>query len=341
MARRSRWWHQLQASKNEALLAVDLYNRSGTERQLEAFIVHMSMAWLKLLQARAERDGDDLYIRDSRGWRLRSRDGDWLLKPLHTLAAEYFGDADPTRANLEFFLGLRNRVEHRHERDVATLVAGRTQAWLLNYEAVLVAQFGAQEALGTQLRFPLFVSSITEDATNAVKAVRTRVPKGVLEWVQDFDAALEPNLTTDQRFDFRIYLVPHTGPKTEADAAMTFVRLEELTDEQRSVMGQVQTIIRDRLVPVSDLGALLPGKVAEAVEAAIGRPFTLHNHVQAWRHFGVRPPAGAADPAATKSDFCRWNPAFRQYVYTESWVRYLTRKLSNDDVYQQVLATTV
>lgn len=54
MAPRPRWWHQLQSSKNEARLAIDLYNRSGSERQLEAFIVHMSMAWLRLMQARTE-----------------------------------------------------------------------------------------------------------------------------------------------------------------------------------------------------------------------------------------------------------------------------------------------
>jgi len=39
---------------------------------------------------------------------------------------------------------------------------------------------------------------------------------------------------------------------------MTFVRLEDLIEEQRATMGKVQTIIRDRRVPVSDLGALLP-----------------------------------------------------------------------------------
>jgi hypothetical protein len=67
VAPRPRWWHQLQASKGEARLAVDLYNRTGTERRLEAFVVHMTLAWLKALQARWERDGLDLYQRDERG----------------------------------------------------------------------------------------------------------------------------------------------------------------------------------------------------------------------------------------------------------------------------------
>jgi hypothetical protein len=49
MAPRPKWWHKLQASKQEALLAVDLYNRSGESRRLEAFVVHMQIAWLYLL----------------------------------------------------------------------------------------------------------------------------------------------------------------------------------------------------------------------------------------------------------------------------------------------------
>lgn len=62
MPRKPRWWYVLQDSKNEVRLAVDLYNRSGVERQLEAFIVHMSMGWLKLLQAHFEQNGLDIYI---------------------------------------------------------------------------------------------------------------------------------------------------------------------------------------------------------------------------------------------------------------------------------------
>ena len=48
----------------------------------------------------------------------------------------------------------------------------------------------------------------------------------------------------------------------------------------------------------------------------------------------------AADPTRTKQDFCHWNPAFRQYVYTESWVKFLIRKLSDEETYRQVIAPT-
>jgi hypothetical protein len=309
---------------------VDLYNRAGNDRQLEAFIVHATIAWLKLLQAKGERDGVDLYVRQSNGRRIRTKDGlDWVFRSLDPLAEEILGAKDPRLASLRFFIGLRNRIEHRFEPSVAAVVAGRTQAWILGYERALCEWFGDDEGLADELRFPLFLSSITSDAVESVKQVRSRVPTSVIEWLQDFDSSLEPGMTADQQFDFRIYLIPHTGPKTDADAAMTFVRMEGLTDEQRAVMAHVQTIIREKHVPVGDAGKLKPGQVASRVTAALKQPFTIHDHVQAARHFDVRPPGHAPVPTLTKSEFCTYNSTFEAYAYSEAWVSFLMRKLAS------------
>jgi len=212
MARKPKWWHVLQDSKNEVRLAVDLYNRSGVERQLEAFIVHMSMGWLKLLQAHFEKSGGDILVRDKRGWRIKHRDGGFKHRSLHDLADEFFGENDPRQVNLDFFTGLRNQIEHRYERDIAALVAGRTQAYLLNYEQTITELFGGDEGLADELRFPLFLSSITGDAVTSLKRVRERVPKGVLEWVQDFDTSIEPGIASDQRVPAGPCSTAETGP---------------------------------------------------------------------------------------------------------------------------------
>lgn len=336
MAPRPRWWHQLQDSKNEVLLAVDLYNRSGSERQLEAFIVHMSIGWLKLLQAKCEREGGDPFVRDQKNRRQRTREGDWVTKPLYQMASEEFSDKDPRKINLDFFIGLRNKIEHRYERDIAALVAGKTQALLLNYERTLIEVFGEEESLGQHLRFPLFVSTITEDGVAAIKEVRKRVPKAILEYVQDFDASLDLDLTEDQGYDFRIYLIPKTGSKSEADVAMSFVRLDDLDEHQLQLMEQMQMVIRDKQIPVEDLGSLLPTQVVERVRAGIPGRFSTNDHAKAWRFFEVRPIEGDAHPERTKIDFCRYNQVFKRYVYTDAWVTFLIRKLSDPKIYKAV-----
>jgi hypothetical protein len=342
MAPRPRWWHMLQASKNEARLAVDLYNRSGAQRQLEAFIVHMVLGWTKLFQAHTERLGNDLYERDENGWRRKHPEGGHLYKPLRTLMAETFTQNDPRVANIDFFIRLRNQIEHRHESQIAALVAGRTQALLLNYEKTLVELFGSQEALGSELRFPLFLSSITEDAVAAVKRLRASVPRGVLEWIQDYESTLDPAIVDAQTYDFRIYLVPHTGAKSTADAAMTFVRADELTEEQKAVLDQFVTIVREKNVPVEDFNGILPGEVVKRVAAKLGaKRFDLHVHHQCWVSFGARPKGSADNKAQTRAEFCRFNQAFNQYVYSPQWVDYLIRRLADDDTYAAVRATSV
>jgi hypothetical protein len=338
MAARPKWWHQLQASKDEVRLAVDLYNRVGQERQLEAFVVHMSLGWLKLIQARYQKDGKQRALYQLRkGRRQRTRDGDWLMKSLSDLLGESYPKADPIRLNVEFFLGLRHKIEHRYDHDVAALVAGKTQAFVLNYERELEKHFGGQECLGNELRLPIFVSSITDDAVEAIKQVRTRVPRPVLDYVQDADAAVDPALAADNAYDFRLYLIPHTGPPSEADAAMTFVRLEDLDDEQRAQVDAAMTIIREKQVPVSNLGSLLPNQVVERVKDQTSIRFNMSDHTRCWQRFEVRPPANSPDPQNTKPQFCRWDQAFERWVYTEAWVDYLVRKLGDDDLHREIL----
>jgi hypothetical protein len=212
MARRPQWWHWLQASKGEVRLAVDLYNRSGHERQLEAFIIHMALGCGSDCGKPYRTAGGDLYERGKRGWRKKHPEGGWVYRPLRTLLGEVFKANDPILANITFFIGLRNQIEHRHESQIAALVACKTQALFINYESSLVDFFGGSEALGTELRFPLF---ITADAVEALKKTRAQVPRGTLDWIQDFEVGLEAGLTADQRFDFPD--LPHPAHGAQID----------------------------------------------------------------------------------------------------------------------------
>lgn len=336
MARRPRWWHVLQSSKNEAVLAIDLYNRSGQQRQLEAFIVHMSLAWLRLLQAKVEKDGGDLYTRDRRGRRIRAEDGDWRMKPLDKLTSELLDEADPRKASLQFFTGLRNKIEHRYEKDVAALVAGKTQAHTLSFERTLVEWFGTGESVAQELRFPIFLSSITDDAVTAVKQVAARVPRSVRQWVYDFDAALDPAIASDQYFDFRILLIPQTGTKSTADAAMTFLHLEDLDEDQLAVIDQAQTIIRDKQVPVANLDKFTATEVAKEVAKRLGHTFTVTEHTAAWQFYKVRPRSDQK-PEGTDPRYCVWDRIAKRHLFTGAWVRRLATELADPSVFENVV----
>ncbi|MBB0993651.1 DUF3644 domain-containing protein [Dietzia sp. SLG510A3-3B2-2] len=344
MAPRPKWWHILQASKNEAVLAIDLYNRSGKQRQLEAFIVHMSLAWLRLFQAKTLKDGGDLHTRDKKGHRIpvvdRSPGGrtdrDYVMKPLSALTAELLPENDPRRASLEFFTGLRNRIEHRYEKDISQLVAGKTQAHVINYEQTLVEWFDRSESVASELRFPIFASSITEDAVEAVKRVAATVPRSLQQWIYEFDSNLDESVSVSNGYDFRIFLIPQTGPKSQADAAVHFVNRNELSDDQSDIFEQVQVIVKNKNIHVSNLDKLLPQEVADRVQSKIGFRFSTNDHASAWRHYGVRPPGDLIKEDQTDQRYCVADRISKKYVYTNAWVNLLIKELSDPDRFKAI-----
>jgi hypothetical protein len=272
VARPSRYKHYVEAAKAEALLACDLYNERRRSRNLEAFFVHMCIAWVNLLQAVFERDGIEYYYRLANGKfeRIDSEKKSWdLTKSMK----EYFTDTkDPIYQNLEFFVGLRNKVEHRlNEKEhsaLAQIIAGKTQALIRNFEATLVEEFGPKESLADILHLPLFLSSLSDGAVAAIKIIRKAVPKGVVSYIDKFDAQIGEETASNAAYDFRVLLIPKTANKTNADMAIEFVNLEALDPDSRKAVEAALVIIRDKQVGVSNIGLLKPGDVVERIKTA-------------------------------------------------------------------------
>jgi len=339
MAPRPKWWHTLQASKQEALLAVDLFNRPGDERRLEAFIVHMQIAWLYLIHAQFERDGVDFWYRQESGRRVKLEDGAFKAWELARCIKEVFPNQEhPVRKNVEFFVGLRNRIEHKYEQRLEPVIAGKAQSLIMNFEQFLVDTFGAKEGLAERLRFPVFVSSLSDGAVQALKETYKRLPRRLTKYIEEFDSVLSDDVRDDFRYEFRVFLIPQTGPKTEADVAMRFVRIEDLPDEQRDQLEQVRTIVRDRHVPVANIDRHRPSYVCGKVSEVLGVKFTpSHDHVQAWKHYAVRPLSGSANMKRTKSQYCVFDEAHGDYVFTDAWINLLTTELRDPAKFREVI----
>jgi hypothetical protein len=335
MGRRTRVWHIVQASKAEALLAVEFYNTTGERRSLEAFVVHMHLAWLYLLHAEFVRDDVDFRYWESRPdgrRRLVRVDGDpktWELA--HCARERWPKETDPVRRNLEFFIGLRNRIEHRHQEAIGMAVAGHAQAMILNYENELVAAFGNDEGLADRLRFPVFVSSITPEGVAAVKRLRAKLPARTLRYINDFHEGLDATVAEDSRFEFRVHLVPQLGPKSEADLAVNFVQVKDLDPSVHAALeklGKTGLVAKQvRREPVQNLGMFKPQAVVDRVAAQVPG-FNMSDHTRAWKRHAVRPPSDGDDPAATDSRYSIWDEPHHDYLYTEAWVRKLIREES-------------
>lgn len=134
----------LEASIDSALLAVEIYNKPRTTFRSEAYISLMIIAWTRLFHAHFNNTIGDKYYHKEKNGRYTLVDGERRSWGLAECIKEYNGLTEPIKKNIEFFIKLRNKVEHRHieKNEIDTLIFGECQALLYNYENKLIELFG-------------------------------------------------------------------------------------------------------------------------------------------------------------------------------------------------------
>ncbi len=324
------WRHMLDESKRQAVKAMDEYNSShGTYAD---FIGQMVRAWLFLLHAEFRKGKIDYHHVDPATGKYVIIDGEPKAWELGTCLKQRFVDPqDPVRKNIEFFIPLRNKIEHRFQREIQMVTGGRAHALVINYEAELVAHFGQQYSLGDRLRFPIFLQSVPGTDVEEVRRLQKRVPKSMNSYLTEFESTLSPSLLEDVRYDYRVRLIPITGPKTDADLAVNFVDMAKLTDEEKAMLldagRQGNVITKIKQVDVSSKDKMLPGGVVARVNDRVLYKFTLDHHVRLWKHFKVRPLSTAGDRTVTDPRYCVWDEPHQGYIYTPAWVEKITKEV--------------
>ncbi|NYI77082.1 uncharacterized protein DUF3644 [Nocardioides albertanoniae] len=341
MAKRPAWWHTMQEARRQACLAVDFYNRPGDRASYLDFVVHMHLAWQDLLHADLTRRGVNLHYRQKGSRRYeRLPNGDKKSWDLAKCLKEEFSASDPTRANIEFFIGLRNKIEHRFQTATMIETAPHAHALVINFEAELVRRFGSVYSLGSELRFPVFVQSLTPEGLKQQKALRRGVPAATKSYVTKFEASLDPAVLADERFVYRVMMTPIKGPKTEADMALRFVRMEDLSAEDQRVMieSEGRAVIIEKLRDVALKDELLPAAAARAVECLIPFKFSTNDFTAARHHLGVGPDKGGKGrlPKST-SELCVWIESTKQWVYTQKFIRQVADLVATADGYRAAI----
>lgn len=350
MAPPSKYMQMVEASQDEAQLAVRLYNDPAESRSFEAFIVHMHVAWLYLLHAEFARDKVDCrYWRTVGNRRYLDRvDGEpkqWELA--RSVRERWPSDQEPVRANLEFFIGLRNKIEHRYARRaqlaLTAVLGGQAQALLLNYEEELVAQFGAERSLATRLRFPVFVGSFTTAGEQALLRLRKHLPVALRTYIAGYEASLSPSVANDPRFELRLRVFQELAPKASPDALpLQFTRFDDMTDEQKSAVEDAGkkglVVVKERRRPVLGHGLLKPTRAAAEVEKQIPFVFNVAHFTETWKNLKVRPPYGSAHPERTDEKHCVYDELHKDYGYTEAYIKKLVRECGTEPGFRSVVS---
>ncbi len=109
---------------------------------------------------------------------------------------EYFGNENPpSRKNIEFFLGLRNKIEHRYHPELDPALYGECQAMLMNFEDFLVKEFGTDMALLDQVGVALQFSALRpHQQEEALRRLQSAALDDVRDYIQTFRAGLAPEI---------------------------------------------------------------------------------------------------------------------------------------------------
>ncbi|MES1188407.1 MAG: DUF3644 domain-containing protein [Myxococcales bacterium] len=320
-------------ARESALLGLQIYNNPTTVFKTEGFVVLMVIAWTALLHAVLKRKGVDCHHTDATGGPVLI-DGDPKMWELRECLREFFKNhQDPVRTNLEFFIGLRNRVEHRYVPAIDPHVAGECQAMLLNFDDLLAAEFGPYFGIRDSLTVPLQTSTIRSDEQGkALRKLQAGHFEEVKEFVDRFRAGLEATVGDDQRFSFRVFLVPKVGNhRSSSDLAVEFVKVDSA---QAIELGKQIVAVKERQVAVHNLNLFKPSVVAREVAKRIGKKFTVNDHTMAWKKYRVRPNGFATSGCDSK--FCVPDPVHQDFVYTQAWIDQLVQKLSDPVEYEAV-----
>lgn len=333
----------LEKCRWSAIAAVEAYNRPGTRFRTAQFIVLIIIAWTALFHAIFYRRRRRPWFRrrgTGPGTRYIKVDGEPKHWDLPECLRQYFADdSTPQRKNLEFLLGLRNKIEHRHLPELDPALYGECQACLLNLEALLVQEFGPRYALSEQLAVSLqFSQTLPEEKQRAIKALVSTAAKSVKDYIERFRAGLPTATLNSMNYSFSVFLVPRVANRaTAADVAVQFVKVDEASAEELDRLEKLNVLIREKQIPIANLGLFKPGEVVQELRARIPHAVNAHVHTCAWRHYGVRPPKGDAHPERTRSEYCIYDQTHEDYVYTKAWVEKLARDLSDPQGYERVV----
>jgi len=325
----------LRKAREAALLALQIYNNPTTFFRTEGFSVMMVIAWTALFHAFFEKRGQKYCHLDPKTQQPIVIDGDEKAWELAECASFFYGgNTSPVRTNLEFFIRLRNKIEHRFVPEIDPLVVGECQAMLLNFDEFLMQEFGSYFAIRESLAVPLQTTYVrTPNSDAAMRKFQAKNFEKLREFVHNFRAELAPEVRGDQHYCVRVFLLEkpanHQG---SADHAIEFVRVTAENREKYAALGKSIVAIKEKQVLVANAGHLRPMDVVKNVAPRIGGDFNLSHHTRAWKRYRVHPETKKGEKvtsAGCDTRYCIPDEAHNDYIYTPAWVDFLVKKLSD------------
>jgi hypothetical protein len=329
----------IQKARDFSLQAVSIYNNPLAESRTASFIVLMHIAWNSLFLGVFLKRKIQPFYRDNSQRRFLKADGQKKTWDLSQCIKQYWAETThPVRKNLEFLDCLRHRIVHgRMPTLIDDMVFAECQANLINFQEMLVEHFGKDWAMDGNLSLVIqFSGTVTDEQRKALIANAKGRFRDVIEFIETFRSSLSPDVWNSRGFRMAFYLIPQLTANPSPDA-IGIEWIKDLTDEQ---IGRLNVMIRTRTVPEPFKDLLRAGMVVNEVNKRLtGRQFSMHEHTLCWRYYKVRPLKCDPQPDRTQTNYCVYNPLYKDYLYKPAWVRFLVEKLSDESERERILAS--
>jgi len=307
----------LNKSIDSATQAISTYNDPRSAFRTGNFTILMIIAWTSLLHAYFEREKVNYFYKENNG-RYKRIDGDKKAWELLACVKQIFAQADPVRRNIELFIRLRNKIEHRNLPALDKELVGESQALVLNFEDWLIKEFSEKYALIDTLFVPI---QLTRSIKRSLPVSKDE--KLAIKFVKDYRRLLEADVENSQHYSFKAYLIPKLGNhRSSSDLAIEFVKYDPTDPTEMEKYDKAMIGIKERQVPIANMNLLKPSMVLDKLKEH-GFDKKMNWHTDMWRKHEVRPDKKAKDKSNCKTEYCVFDPPHSDYLYTNAWVKYL------------------
>jgi len=227
----------------------------------------------------------------------------------------------------------------RHLPELDASLYGECQAALLNLEGFLTREFGQKHALIEQLAVSLqFSQTIPAEKKRVAKVLASGMAKTVKDYIEKFRGGLPSTVLNSMKYSFNVFLVPKVSINrpSAADVAVEFICVDEASKEELARLEKLNVLIREKHIPIANLDLFKPSQVIAELRHRLPYHINMYTHTSAWKHYGVRSPAGASHPERTRPEYCIYDEVHGDYIYTRAWIEKLAKDLSDQNQFQEV-----
>lgn len=341
--RKGRTKSTLESSIEAALLAVEIYNKPRTPFRVEGFITQMIIAWTRLFHAYFNHTIGEKYFYKKTNGHYQTVDGEKKSWELKTCITKHGNLSSSVKSNLNFFIKLRNKIEHRHiDRDeIGVMIFGECQAFLYNYENTLIECFGEEYALNESLSFSIQFSRLRKKSQiEASKKLLSKEIKELKSFIDSYRTSLSDEIFNTQEYSIKLIQVPKISNTSRNDLAVEFVNWNSISESDRKNFEKVTAIIKDKVIKKEAInpGKRKPSDVIAKINSEIDFTINHFDHKCLYCCFQIRPASAnnIDDPFDTNTKYCHYDEVHDDYVYQDEWAELIIRGIQNETLSKSI-----